>query len=236
MHKIGAKGLYIFCTNILLVRLMRVFAYLRVSTSEQDINSQKQSILKKLSELGIDAEEVSWFEENGVSGSVKALEREEFSKLFNQLSEGDVLIVSELSRLGRSLSDVIQLLDKLINEKRVRVISVKENLDSSQNTMYFKIFSTIISLFADLERDFIRMRTKEGLERAKKEGKKLGRPRKLNYKAILKLWEEGKGIAEISELLNYSYNSVASVIKRAKREGLIEESGKRQVRWERLEV
>jgi len=215
---------------------MRVFAYLRVSTSEQDINSQKQSILKKLEELGIEAEKVLWFEENGVSGSVRALDREEFSKLFAELSEGDVLIVSELSRLGRSLSDVIQLLDILINEKRVRVISVKENLDSSQNTMYFKIFSTIISLFADLERDFIRMRTKEGLERAKKEGKRLGRPRKLNYKAILRLWEEGKGIAEISELLNYSYNSVASVIKRAKREGLIEESEKRKVRWERLEV
>ncbi|WP_167729837.1 recombinase family protein [Thermococcus sp. GR6] len=213
---------------------VRVFAYLRVSTSEQDINSQKQSILKKLEELNIDAEQVGWFSDEGVSGSVRALEREEFSKLFSQLSEGDVLIVSELSRLGRSLSDVIQLLDVLINKKKVRVISVKENLDSSKNTMYFKIFSTIISLFADLERDFIRMRTKEGLERAKKEGKKLGRPRKLNYKAILKLWEEGKGISEISELLNYSYNSVASVIKRAKKQGIISEEEKRRVDWDKL--
>ncbi|WP_240910763.1 recombinase family protein [Thermococcus sp. MAR1] len=215
---------------------MAVFAYLRVSTSEQDINSQRQSILKKIRELGVNHEEVIWFKEEAMSGSVPALKRPIFSKLFEELEEGDILIVAELSRLGRSLNDVITLLNTLINEKRVRIVSVKENLDSAGDTMYFKIFSTIISLFADLEREFIRMRTKDGLERARKQGKRLGRPRKLNYKSILRLWEEGKSIQEIADLLDYKYSSVRKVIERMRKRGIVEQGEQRKVRWDIVDM
>jgi len=193
---------------------MAVYVYLRVSTSEQDIDAQMVSVKKKLQELQIPEQEVIIFKDEGTSGLTKAINRKQFSVLYNKLKKGDILIVSELSRIGRSLSDVIMILDSLINEKNVRVISVKEGLDSQGDKLYFKIFSTIISLFADLEREFIRMRTIEGLQKARKKGKRLGRPRKLNYKLVLTLRKEGKSVKEIAELTGYNKNSIYTILKR----------------------
>lgn len=209
---------------------MSVYVYLRVSTVEQTTDSQYQSIRQKLQELGVQENEINIFKDEAVSGAVKALERPEFSKLWNELKEGDVLIVSELSRLGRRIADVVEVLDKLVNEKKVRVISAKENLDSEKDPLWFSVFSTLIGLFANLEREMIRKRVKEGLERARQEGKHLGRPRQLNYKAILELYGEGKKISRIARLLGYEYSSVASVVRRAKEKGVIKTTETRAIK------
>ncbi|WP_050002440.1 recombinase family protein [Thermococcus eurythermalis] len=214
---------------------MRVYVYLRVSTDKQDIESQYQSIKKKLQELNIKKEDIEVIKDEGISGGVPALQRQGFQYLFSKIQSGDVLIVSELSRLGRNLSDVIFVLDKLIREKKVRVISCKENLDSHRDAFQFKVMTTLISLFADLEREFIRKRTREGLMRAKEQGKHIGRPRKLNYKLIFKLWEEGKSISEIVDLTGYSYSAVAVAIHRAKKRGILIEKPQRRVKWAILE-
>ena len=87
-----------------------------------------------------------------------------------------MLIVSELSRMGRSVGEIITIVDMLVKRK-IRFIAVKEGirLNGSQD-MQTKVMVTMFSLFAEIERDLISMRTKEGLAAAKASGKKLGRP------------------------------------------------------------
>lgn len=212
--------------------MVKYYVYLRVSTDKQDVESQMEGVKKKLKELGIPLDNVEIVKDEGISGGIPALQRDGFKYLYSKLEQGDVLILSELSRLGRSLSDVIITLDKLITEKGVRIISSKEDIDSHKDALQFKIMTTLISLFADLEREFIRKRTKEGLQRAREQGVKLGRPRKINYKLVLKLWEEGKSIKEISDITGYPYSSVGTIIHRGKQKGVLIDKPNRQVKWE----
>jgi DNA invertase Pin-like site-specific DNA recombinase len=86
------------------------------------------------------------------------------------------LIVPELSRLGRSLSDVLDILNNLTN-KQVQVYSVKENFQINGTDMQSKVMRTMLGLFAEIERDLISYRTKEGLLAARAKGKILGRPK-----------------------------------------------------------
>jgi len=100
--------------------------------------------------------------------------------LLEQLFEGDMLIVSELSRMGRPVGEIITILDTLV-KKQVRFLSVKEGirLDSFQDCedIQTKVMITLFGLFAEIERKLISMRTKEALAAAKAAGKKLGRPK-----------------------------------------------------------
>ena len=95
--------------------------------------------------------------------------------LLEKLETADMLIVSELSRMGRSVGEIIATVDTLV-KKKIRFITVKENirLNGSQD-IQTKVMVTMFSLFAEIERDLISMRTKEGLAAAKASGKKLGR-------------------------------------------------------------
>ena len=93
----------------------------------------------------------------------------------NTLSNNDVLIVPELSRLGRSTLEVLEI-RKVLKDKEVNVYSVKEGLELNGN-IQSKIMSTMLSLFAELERDFISARTKEALKARKDAGVVLGRPK-----------------------------------------------------------
>jgi len=221
--KIGGKTLLPLFDIILGDYYMTVYIYLRVSTDKQDIDTQMQSINRYLTENNIT--EYKTIKDEGVSGSVPAKQRPGFKTLLEVIDEGDILIVSELTRLGRSLSDVITTLDELV-KRGVRIVSVKEGLDSTRDEMQFKIMTTLIALFADLERQFIRQRTKEGLERARKEGKKLGRPAAIKEEDIpvlIKLYERGMTRKEIARALKVSEATVSRVLKRLKEEGVIEE-------------
>lgn len=213
---------------------MTVYVYLRVSTDKQDLNTQMQSIEHFLREKNITDYKI--IKDEGISGSIPAKERPGFKTLLDIITDGDILVVSELTRLGRSLSDVIMTLDELAR-RGVRVVSVKENLDSTRDEMQFKIMTTLIALFADLEREFIRKRTREGLERARKEGKRLGRPPALSeedVKVLIKLYEKGFTRKEIARAMKVSEATVARYIRKLKKEGIIEERRVVRVNKEKL--
>ena len=96
-------------------------------------------------------------------------------ELLSNADKGDVLLVAEVSRLARSTLQVLEIL-KLASERQVSVVIVKNGL-TFDNSMQSKITATILGLAAEIERDFISMRTREALSKRKASGKQLGRPR-----------------------------------------------------------
>lgn len=148
----------------------RIFAYCRVSTVEQTTENQILAIRN----AGYEVEENRVISET-VSGSVLAIERKEFKTLVeHKLESGDTLVVLKLDRLGRDNIDVQQTIDTLTT-RGIKVVCLDlpvADLSSSEGKLMLQMFSA----FAEFERNRIRERTQEGLNRAKAEGKKLGRP------------------------------------------------------------
>ena len=150
---------------------MTVFAYYRVSTDKQDFESQKIGVVEyaKRAGLTIDKEII----DDGVSGTVKACKRN-LGKLLVEMKYGDTVITSELSRLGRSTMDVLNTCQKFA-DRGVNCYLVKQGMMLDRSPMG-KLMTAIFSAFAEMERDLISMRTKEGLARKKAQGVRLGRP------------------------------------------------------------
>ena len=148
-----------------------IYAYYRVSNSDQNYNSQKLGVEEYCKRCGyeIDKEVI----DDGVSGTVKAKDRNLW-KIIKEAKSGDWVITSELSRIGRSTTDVLQTLNTL-SKKGVNVYFVKQGMQLDQSPMG-KMMTAILSAFAEMERDLISQRTKEGIDRAKREGKHVGRP------------------------------------------------------------
>jgi len=174
--------------------MQKTIAYLRVSTGKQDLANQKLEILEYARKRDM---KINQFIEIEIS-SRKSTTQRKIDELLGLLAIGDTLIISELSRLGRSISEVIRITDALILHK-VRLISLKENIDlKKQNDLQTKIIITLFSIFAEVERSLISERTKQGLALARKNGKLLGRPK--GSLSTSKL--EGKD-AQIKEDLKY---------------------------------
>ena len=114
----------------------------------------------------------------------------------SEIDSNDTVITTELSRLGRSTSEVIDLVNALI-QKQVRVISIKQKLDITDHDMTSKVMVTMFSLFAELERDLISIRTKEALANKKVNGVKLGKP-----KGTIQKSKFDKDVDRIKELLD----------------------------------
>lgn len=149
---------------------MAVFVYLRVSTDAQDTNNQKHGILEYCQQHGIEPEAVH--EDTG-SGRLDWRTRK-IGQILSAADKGDAILVSEVSRLARSTLQVLEIL-KLAAERQVTIVIVKNGL-RFDNSMQSKITATILGLAAEIERDFISMRTKEALAKRKAAGKCLGRP------------------------------------------------------------
>ncbi|ANW23711.1 resolvase [Vibrio coralliilyticus] len=149
---------------------MRVFSYCRVSTTEQSTENQIIAIRQRGYEV-IESRVVS----ETVSGSVEAMKRDKFKMLVeHQLESGDMLVVLKLDRLGRDNIDVQKTIT-MLGGRGIKVVCLDlpvADLSSAEGKLMLQMFSA----FAEFERNRIRERTKEGLERAKAEGKKLGRP------------------------------------------------------------
>lgn len=150
--------------------MRKTIAYLRVSTIDQDIEKNKADILKLSNEK--DLGKVRFVEEK-VSGKVPWRERK-ISGVLEDLRTGDNLLVSELSRLGRSMLECMEILS-IATQKGINVYAVKGNwqLDGSIQS---KIIAMAFSMAAEIERDLISKRTKEALRAKKEAGIKLGRP------------------------------------------------------------
>ena len=180
-------------------------AYLRVSTGRQDLDQQKLAILDYARRHRMPVADV--VEVHGSAGS--PAQREQLLGLIDLLQPGDRVIVSELSRLGRSLKQILQIVDRLLC-KEVRLVAVKESLrlEGKQN-LQTKAMIALFGLFAEVERDLIAERTKEGLAAAKAKGKRLGRPKGALGKSKLDGKEE-----EIKQLLQkkVSKASIARIV------------------------
>jgi DNA invertase Pin-like site-specific DNA recombinase len=150
----------------------QVIGYLRVSTSDQNTDKFKNDILNFANTK--DFGQVQWVEETVSGYKTKWVDRK-IKEVVDSLKEDDVLITPELSRFGRSTIEVLEIL-KVLKDKNVNVYSVKEGLELN-GSIQSKIMSTMLSLFAELEHDFMSRRTKEGLKAARAKGKLLGRPK-----------------------------------------------------------
>ena len=148
-----------------------IYAYIRVSTDQQSVENQRFEILKYADAKNIKIDK--WIEET-VSTKRKLSERL-LGKTLDSLQIEDVLVVSELSRLGRNLMEVMSILHRCM-EKDVQVHTIKENYELGNN-INSKVLAFAFSLSAEIERQLISQRTKEALARKKSEGVKLGRPK-----------------------------------------------------------
>src|SRR5512135_699183 len=158
---------------LFMARGMKTVAYLRVSTGSQDLANQKLAVLDyaRQKQFAIDR-----FVEAQAS-SRKGRDQRRIDELLGALAVGDRLVVSELSRLGRSLGQVIQIVDDLVKRK-VRFIAIKEGIRfEGRQDLQTKVMIALFGLFAEVERDLISERTKEGLVAARARGRLLGRPK-----------------------------------------------------------
>jgi DNA invertase Pin-like site-specific DNA recombinase len=195
-----------------------VAAYVRVSTTQQDVENQKNVILRHANSNGIIVNEFI-----DIQMSSK---RDEQQRKITELLEKDninILIVTELSRLGRSVTEVVTIVNRLV-ERKVRLISIKENIDIKDSyTIQSKVMITMFGLFAELERDLISQRTRGALQTKKNNGVKLGRPKGYSKSSldphkndIILLLKKGVSINAISKIINVNYPTLWQYIHKRK--------------------
>lgn len=193
-----------------------IYGYVRVSTDKQSTENQRFEIDKftKAKNLRIDR----WVDET-ISGTKDVAERQ-LGKLLKQIRKGDILITTELSRLGRNLMQVMSFLHQCM-ERDIIVLTVKERYELGNN-INSKILAFAFSLSAEIERNLISQRTREALARKKIEGTKLGRPKggkALQYKLsgkedlIRKLLKEKRTKIYISKKLGVNRQTLRDFMK-----------------------
>lgn len=186
--------------------------YARVSTRDQNLNLQIDALKK----AGC-ADNYIYKEQ--ISGATK--ERPELKKLLAHIREGDIVVIWKLDRLGRSLADLVHLVNEIQN-KGAGLKSLNDNIDTTtpQGKLTFHIFAAI----AEFEREIIRERTKAGLESARARGRKGGRPKGLSKEAQVKaaaaasLYQQNKPIPEILSTLRISKKTFYKYIRLLKQE------------------
>lgn len=186
---------------------MKTLAYIRVSTNKQDVNNQKLELYEYARKKELTIDDIT---ETQISSQKDRLKRR-IDELLARLSEGDTIIITEISRLGRSTSEVIHLINEMIKRK-IRIIAIKQGLDLNKHNLSSKIIVTIFSLLAELERDLVSLRTKEALHAKKLQGIKLGKPRGTIQKSkfdqdlnrITELARLGVSIRKMATILGYS--------------------------------
>lgn len=178
---------------------MTVYGYVRVSTDKQTVENQRFEIQKFCADnnIAIDA----WINET-VSGTTD-INKRKLGRLLSKLKEKDLLIASEISRLGRNMMQLMGILHYCLN-RGVRVWTIKDGFRLGQD-IQSKVLAFAFGLSAEIERNLISQRTKEALSRLKKEGKRLGRPKGVDNKK--RLLSDKK--QEILSLLNKGYSKAA---------------------------
>lgn len=154
--------------------------YIRVSTEEQ--NTARQEVL--LCELGVDEVFID-------KASGKNADRPELTRMMNYVRRGDTVIVESISRFARNTRDLLDLVERL-TEKQVEFVSRKEAIDTTTPTGKFML--TVFAAVAELEREYILQRQREGIAIAKQQGKYRGRPPKAypDFERIAARWQKGE--------------------------------------------
>ena len=192
-----------------------IYGYIRVSTDNQHTANQHHEIelFTANNKMKID----QWVEE--IISSRKPLHERKLGKILKKLKKGDILIATELSRLGRNLLEVMGILQECL-EKDCQIWTLKENYRLGAD-IQSKVLAFAFSLASEIERQLISERTKISLQRLKDEGKHLGRPYGSSYqklqkqhKQLIRLLEKGISKAEIARSLGCSWLTVHRYIQR----------------------
>lgn len=193
-----------------------IIAYLRVSTEKQFLANQEEEILRFAQKNGLSIDR--WYTET-VSGSVSSKERK-LSDLLRKMQRGDTLIITEISRLSRTLLEIMTILNSCI-KKEVVLYSIKEGY-VFQNDINSKVLGFAFGLMAEIERNLISMRTKEALARRKQEGIQLGRQKgdspkfnalKGKREILLKEIKRGKNYATVAQEMGVSRTTLFRYMK-----------------------
>lgn len=195
--------------------MSRVFAYCRVSTLEQTTENQRREI----ESAGFAVTPQRLIEEH-ISGSVAANERPGFSRLLDRMESGDVLIVTKLDRLGRNAMDIRKTVEQLA-ESGVRVHCLAlggVDLTSPAGKMTMQVISAV----AEFERDLLLERTHSGIERARSQGKRFGRPPALNDEQQIAVMERINAGVNISAIAR-EFSTTRQTILRVKASNLGQE-------------
>ena len=182
------------------------YGYMRVSTAD------KQEFILKDYNLDM------IFEEK-ISGTKKACNREEFEKMLEKLQQGDEIYFESMSRMARSMQDLIDTTNFIVKTKKAKVIFIKENLsiggESGTDAMSALVFN-IMGSFAQFERDLIADRTKQALQAKKEQGIILGRPKTIPKEIrqqVFELKSENKSYRDIANILDISIATVSRILK-----------------------
>jgi putative DNA-invertase from lambdoid prophage Rac len=191
--------------------MARTFAYCRVSTADQTTDNQ----LLEIAAAGFAVDPKRAVTET-VSGSVAAMERAGFARLVDRLESGDVLIVTKLDRLGRNAMDVRATVERLAGEGvRVHCLALGGvDLTSAAGKMTMGVLGAV----AEFERDLLIERTQAGLQRAKVEGKALGRPSALTPEQraeVIAKRAAGVSLGTLAKAYGVSRAAIQRVEKRA---------------------
>jgi len=202
------------------VDLREAYAYVRVSLREENPENQRLAILAWARENGYAVVRV--FEDVGVSGVARPEERPGFSALLEAVRrEPRPVLVYELSRLGRSFYVTLEALRVLEGlGAPVIAVSAKESFLRSLDPQVRQLVIAILSWAAERERELLIQRTKEGMLRAKLEGKHVGRPRKeVDLRKVRALRARGVSYADIARILGVSYSTLRRRLREARRRG-----------------
>lgn len=196
--------------------LKMVYGYIRVSSDKQTVENQRYEINNFCSKEGIKVD--GWIDET-ISGT-KNYDKRKLGKLLEKVKKDDIIICSELSRLGRNLFMIMEILN-ICMTKECRVWTIKDNYRLGDD-IQSKVLAFAFGLSAEIERNLISQRTKEALARKKSEGVVLGRPTgskssrvKLSGKEefIQELLNQGVSISEIAKIYKVHRNTVSKFIK-----------------------
>ncbi len=187
----------------------KIGAYLRVSTSEQDVKSQKEAVRQWAKSNHVPLPEIRFFEDkkSGVN-----TDRPQLQKLIWAVDKGrvDTVVVFRLDRLARNLRQGLEILADLA-DKGIRVVSISENIDFGSSTG--RLIASILLAVASFERDSIVERIKAGMAASKANGKHIGRPQNRKHlEKIRKMRDDGISVIQISVKLNCSRQNVYAAL------------------------
>lgn len=196
---------------------MAVYGYIRVSSNKQTCEHQHFEIEQYAQQNNIIVN--NWIEET--ISSRKPLNKRKLGQLLEEIQDGDILIAAEISRLGRSLLEVMRILETCLN-KNCQVWTLKEHYRLG-NDIQSKVMAFAFGLSAEIERNLISQRTKASLDSIRATGKKLGRPfaaqsKKLklsrNTKKVKNLLDMGLTKYRVAKIMDVSPATITHFIQR----------------------
>ena len=204
---------------------MRAVGYIRVSREDEVVENQEIRIREYCSRKGLEL--VGFFKDEAVSGAVPCLEREGFKAMLKFVEDNGVrhIVFLDITRLGRDMADNVAVMQELKRRGLTLHFVNQEFLNSINDPAFEKLLLALFSWFAEYERQMIIERTKAGLERARLQGKRIGRPRKwVDRRKVEYYLRKGLHLTDIARLMGVSYSTLR---RRIREWGLSRESSSR---------